>query len=359
MKDPVRAVISLHGIKTRGVWQKDLAPELALAGLVPYALDYGSFGVFQLLRRSSLDKQVRWLVNEYDRITADSRCERPSVIAHSFGALQVSHLLKMHNHVMFDKVILAAGIVPLSYPWSDMLNAQRVTWVVNDLGGKDLWPKVARLFAPHAGNSGTARFSEEHRALHQIEHPHYGHSDYFSQGNFRRNWLPTLLMDKRAIVDNLHALIGILAIKLALKRSRLRCFVLQVDPMKTYLKVVPGLHLGDTSPREVEVAMSLDARGPGAAPALAYKEMREVRQLTSDLEAHAASFGDNSPLHKELKWSISLPVPDEAFATAAGVLIIDGLDDSSNGALDNELLEDDDVFNILIQIGSCLGAARP
>ena len=130
------------------------------------------------------------------------------------------------------------------------------------------------------------------------------------------------------------------------------------EPTTSCLKVVPGLHLGDASPREIEVAISLDALGPGAAPALAYKEMREVRQFAGDLQALNASFGDDSPLHKELKWSFALPVPKgQAFADAAGVLIIDGLDDPSNGVLDNELMEDDDIFNILIKIGEYLSPA--
>ena len=361
MKQPVRVAISLHGIKTRGVWQKDLAPELALAGFVPYVLDYGDFGALQLLRGSSLDKKVGWLVREYDRIKADSRCERPSVIAHSFGTLQVARLLEKYDHVMFDKVILAAGIVPLDYGWSDMLNAQRVTWVVNDFGGKDLWPKVARWFIPNAGNSGTARFRDEHRALHQVAHPHHGHSDYFSKGNFRRNWVPTLLLNKRAIIDKLHALIGILAQKLKLNRDRLRCFVLMVEPGTTCLKVVPGLHLGDASPREVEVAVSLDALGPGAGPAVAFKEMREVRQNSDDLEALRGSFGADSPLHKDLKWSIASPIPDaEAvdFDRGIGVLIIDGLAELRQGELVDELIEDENVFNMLIQMGEDLHAVR-
>lgn len=360
MRDAVRVVISLHGIKTRGVWQKDLAPELALAGFVPYVLDYGDFGAIQLLRRSSLDKKVDSLIKEYDRIRADTRCERPSVIAHSFGTLQIARLLETHDHVVFDKVILAAGIIPLDYAWSHMLDAQRVNWVVNDYGGKDIWPRLARVFVPNAGNSGTARFTKEHRALHQVAHPHHGHSSYFSQGNFRRNWVPTLALNKRAIVDKLHALIGILSQTLGLKRDRLRCFVLLVEPTTTGLKVAPGLYLGDTSSREVDVSIPLDATGPGAAPALAYKEMREVRQSEEDLKVLADSFAGDSPLHNDLKWSIALPIPDdgETFEAASGVLVVDGLAEPKGGALANELLADENVFTILIQIGEALSKGR-
>lgn len=360
MADDTRVVISLHGIKTRGVWQKDLAPELALAGFVPYVLDYGNFGAIQLLRSSSLDKKVEWLVQQYDRICAETRCRRPSVIAHSFGTLQVARLLAKHEHVVFDKVILAAGIVPLDYPWSHLLDAHRVAWVVNDYGGRDIWPRIARRFVPHAGNSGTARFRLEHRALHQVAHPHHGHSDYFSQGNFRRNWIPTLQLDKRAVVDGLHALVGILARDLAVQRRQLRCFVLLMDGEHERLKIGAGLHLGEASARELSVAIPLDATGPGAAPALAFNEMREVRQSGDDLQVLADSYAGDSPLHPDLRWSVSLPIPDLAqlnegnLDRASGVLIVDGLVEPDGDVLARELIADENVFTVIMRLADLL-----
>ena len=245
----MRVVLSLHGIQTRGVWQKDLAPELAQAGLVPYVLDYGQVGAIRLLRSSSLDTQVNWLVKEYDRIKADTGCARPSIIAHSFGTLQIGHLLQKYDHVIFDKVILAGSILPTDYPWAKMLTKQRVAWVVNDYGGKDFWPKLARRFINRAGDSGVSRFRDEHRGLHQVEHPHHGHSDYFSQGNFRHHWVPTLLLDKRWMVDDRHALIGMLANEYGMNADRIRCPVL-AEPQATtaYLEVIAGLHIGTFVP---------------------------------------------------------------------------------------------------------------
>jgi pimeloyl-ACP methyl ester carboxylesterase len=359
MVRPLRVVISLHGIKTRGVWQKDLAPELALGGFVPYVLDYGNVGAMQLMLEGSQDRKVDWLVAQYDRIRAESRCERPSVIAHSFGTLQVARLLEKYDHVVFDKLILAASIVRTDYPWSHMLDAMRVNWVVNDYGGKDIWPKVAGMFVPNAGRSGTERFQKDHRALHQVAHPHHGHSSYFAQGNFRRNWVPTLQLDKRAVVDKLHALIGILAQALQLQRNRLRCFVLEVEQSTSSLKVVPGLHIGETTTREIDVSIPLGAYGPGAGPALAFTEMREVRQSQEDLKILADSYGGDSPLHKELAWSVALPIPKgEAMEEASGVLIVDGLEEPAGNALARELLADENVFKIIIQIGEVLRAAQ-
>lgn len=362
MTAPPAVVISLHGIKTRGVWQKDLAPELALAGYIPYVLDYGNLWALQMMLPGTLDTKVDWLVKEYDRIVADTRCLRPSIIAHSFGTLQVARLLDKYDHVVFDKVILAAGIIPLDYPWPHLLDANRVSWVSSNYGGKDLWPKIAGRFVPHAGNSGTAPFRRAHRALHQVAHPHHGHSSYFSQGNFRQNWIPSLLLDKRAVVDRLHVLIGLLSKRLGLARNRLRCFVLVRDAVSGSLKVGSGLHLGEASLREINVAIPLDTEALGAAPALAFNEMREVRQSAEDLKVLAESFEGDSPLHPDLKWSIAMPIPaGDSFAAACGALVVDGLVELKEGSLANELIDDENVFTALVQLGSILdaGTHRP
>ncbi|MYM89131.1 hypothetical protein GTP91_18385 [Rugamonas sp. FT82W] len=324
--DQNRVVISLHGIRTRGVWQKDLVPELAKDGFIPYVLDYGYFNVFQLMRSSSLDKQVNWLTGQYDRIRAETGCKRPSVIAHSFGTLQVARMLEMHRHVVFDKIILAASIVRCDFPWAQMLSESRAKWVVNDYGGKDIWPRFAGWAVPNAGNSGSVGFLSKHRALRQVEHPHHGHSDYFSLGNFRYNWIPTLLLQKRKIVDDLHGLIGMLSKDLGVDRKQLRCFVFAEDPDTECLKVVPGLQVGEINEAETRMAISMDAIGIEAAPTIAFKQMREVRQNRQDLVELGDSLGSGSPFNRNVAWSISVPLPyGTDTSRAIGVLIVDAL----------------------------------
>lgn len=356
----MRVVISLHGIKTRGVWQNDLVPELALAGLVPYVLDYGQLGAMHLARARSLDAQVSWLVREYDRITADTGCARPSVIAHSFGTLQIGRLLQKYDHVIFDKVILAAGILPISYPWEKMLRRHRVAWVVNDYGGNDFWPKLARYFVSGAGECGAARFADTHRGLHQVDHPHHGHSDYFSQGNFRNHWIPTLLLDKRSMVDGLHFLLGVLAKEYGMNRNRLRCSVLaERQPLAAYLEVVAGLHIGELIKGELEVAVRLNAVGPEAGPALAYIHMREVKLNSDDLEMLRESLGKAAPWHPDLKWALLLPVPSIGDnGKAVAVLRLEGFDPPSPGLLENGLIGANTVNIILRRLGADLNDLR-
>jgi hypothetical protein len=91
-----RVVISIHGIRTRGVWQKDLVPILARAGFIPYVLDYGHFTAISLLRRSRRERQVDWLLQEYNRIVQENNNSLPSIIAHSFGTYQVAALIEQN-----------------------------------------------------------------------------------------------------------------------------------------------------------------------------------------------------------------------------------------------------------------------
>lgn len=346
-------VISLHGIRTRGVWQNDLVPELALAGLVPYVLDYGQFGALHSARRRSLDAQVEWLVREYDRITADTGCARPSVIAHSFGTLQLGRLLQKYDHVIFDKVILAAGILPISYPWAKMLAKHRVAWVVNDYGGNDLWPKLARYVIRFAGECGAARFSDTHRGLHQVEHPHHGHSDYFSQGNFRHHWIPTLLLNKRSMVDNLHSLLGVLAKRYGMNRKRLRCSVLaEPQPFAAHLEVITGVHAGEFIAGELDQAFRLSAVSSGAGPGIALNSMREVILGCDDVEVLRESLGNDAPWHQDLNWAILLPVPTVGDSSKASALLrLEGLEPPPSGLLETGLIKDDTTNIILRRLG--------
>lgn len=352
----MRVVISLHGIKTRGVWQNDLMPELALAGLVPYVLDYGQLGAMHLARARSLDAQVSWLVREYDRITAETGCARPSVIAHSLGTLQVGRLLQKYDHVIFDKVILAGGILPINYPWATMLERHRVAWVVNDYGGSDFWPKLARHFVRSAGACGASRFSDSHRGLHQVDHPHHGHSDYFSKGNFRHHWIPTLLLDKRSMVDDMHSMVGALAREYGIDRKRLRCSVLaEPRPLAAYLEVVAGLHIGEFMQGELDVAVRLNAIGPEAGAALAFMHMREVKLNDDDVDMLRGDLGDEAPCHQDLQWALLLPVPTILDNTkAAAVLRLEGLDPSSPALLEKGVIKDETINIVLRRLGADL-----
>ena len=100
-----RHVFLLHGIKTRGKWQKDVTPLLSAQRLIPIPLDFGYFLSLQLMCPSARKRKLHWLMKEYDEKCAFHNCKSPSIVAHSFGCYLVASLLKKYKDVRFDRII--------------------------------------------------------------------------------------------------------------------------------------------------------------------------------------------------------------------------------------------------------------
>jgi len=188
-----RHVFLLHGIKTRGKWQKDVSPLLSAHGLIPIPLDFGYFGARQLVWPPARKKKRQWLLEEYTRECARLRCESPSIVAHSFGCYLVASLLKKYSQVRFDRIIFCGSIVHPGYPWADFAARGQVKSVLNQYGGEDFWTWVVQWAVEDAGPSGYSGFGHPCAIVQQQNHPEFEHSDYFYDLNYNQNWIPFLL----------------------------------------------------------------------------------------------------------------------------------------------------------------------
>src|ERR1051325_2864688 len=106
MRRPI--VISLHGIRTRGGWQKELTQTLNESGFVHVPLDYGFFGALQLLLPFARRKKVDWFRDRYGQAVGDG--PPPSLIAHSFGTYIATEAMRIYPSVRFDRIILCGSI---------------------------------------------------------------------------------------------------------------------------------------------------------------------------------------------------------------------------------------------------------
>lgn len=325
----LRPVISLHGINTNGRWQKDLAPSLARAGFIPVALDYGYFAPHRLLLPWSLKRQTQWLVGEYDRIVHEYSNPRPSVVAHSFGTLQVASLLQKHSHVQLDKLILCGSIVPSDFDWRPFLDSGRVSWIENDYGHSDPWPRVAKWLVPHAGDSGANGFTIAAHGMHQVRNAQYAHSDCFTLGHMQRHWLPTLLTDKRTALDIMDWLRRDFARLHGLKTDRVRTLLMRVDPTTNYLRVLPGLTLGDVLASEAMLALRTDAYLHTAGPAAALQAGTWHIVSANEYAPIRDGIADGK-VHPSLQYTISIPLGGASNTPPNSVLVIDGFDNPSD-----------------------------
>jgi pimeloyl-ACP methyl ester carboxylesterase len=319
---PKKVVISVHGIRTRGVWQKELVPILARADFVPYVLDYGYFTVLSLLRRSRRERKIDWLLQEYNRIVQESGDQRPSIIAHSFGTFQVAELIERYPDVKFDNVIFAASIVRSDFDWARVLDGGQVNFVENDFGRRDFWPRLAAKVVRGAGDSGAAGFKCRNDWLNQRCFPHYKHSNYFHYIHFKQNWIPTLLLNMRQIIEILKGAIQTVATALSLSSGQVRAHLSMPDrSSNNRLLIVPGLHVNMHNESELKIPQPTNVAAMTMSSAATAFVTRRV--ATSKHNPHVKASGVLLP-HPDLQWIISIPIVEND-NPVLGVLEIDGL----------------------------------
>jgi hypothetical protein len=184
-------VISLHGIHTRGSWQKELTKTLNEYGFDHVPLDYGFFGVLSLLLASARRKKVDWFRDCYSQAVGDG--PPPCLIAHSFGTYVASEAMRIYPGVRFDRVILCGSIVREDYPWSTVMDGGSATAIMNDYGGTDFWAGVVAWAVRNAGPSGRHGFVDDAGGrMVQRFNPDWRHSDYFFDLNYRKSWISFL-----------------------------------------------------------------------------------------------------------------------------------------------------------------------
>lgn len=193
-----RVVCSIHGIKTRGAWQKELQASFdqARAGLEHRPLDFGLFGALALLIPALRDRKIAWFLDQYTRIIKEEQLGStpPSIIAHSFGTYIVAQAMERYPEIRFDRLVMCGSIVRRDYPWSHRARSGQIIRALNDFGRRDIWVRVAEWVVADAGSSGYEGFSDTaDNCLVQRRHETWRHSDYFYRLNYERNWIPFII----------------------------------------------------------------------------------------------------------------------------------------------------------------------
>jgi pimeloyl-ACP methyl ester carboxylesterase len=324
-----RCVMSLHGIRTRGVWQKDLVPVLARQGFIRYALDYGSFSVFKFASRRARARKVDWLRSEYERVTAEAGVRRPSIVAHSFGTYLVAGLLVKYQELRFDKVIFAGSIVDRDFDWSSPIAKGQVNLVRNDYGALDRWPGMARWLVWDSGPSGTQGFTATHPRLLQQQFPRHGHSDYFHRQHFTHYWIPTLMRvvvsdaERPRLTEVLDIASQIVANRMALEPALVRANVFVPDE-HGQLRIPQGLVHNMNDPVEQTVTIT---PGTGCTGTAFQERAPTIAIMHEDWGAHTLPGEELAKVDKRLKWIVSMPIPDPDVAGGVlGVFNVDGLE---------------------------------
>lgn len=184
-------VITLHGIRTRGEWQKTLVSPLIDGGFHPIPLDYGYFTSLQLLMPWTRRRKVEWFRNQYQSLIKPGD-PPPHLIAHSFGSYIAAEAMRKHSEIRFGRVIICGSIIERGFPWQIAFSRGQVTCVLNETGGRDVPAAIVGWAVEDAGSSGRDGFKGSHPCLIESPNPHDAHSDAFYTARAQQRWVPFL-----------------------------------------------------------------------------------------------------------------------------------------------------------------------
>jgi pimeloyl-ACP methyl ester carboxylesterase len=188
-----KIVISVHGIRTTGGWQKQIASVVSENGWIYYPLDYGYFSAIHFALPRIRKSRITWFCHQFDQIKERYPEVTPSVIAHSNGTYIVANALKTYPHIRVDKVILCGSIARPDFDWETIFERKQATLVRNEVGVKDIWAGHAHWLAwGDTGPSGQRGFTKDHKRLSQPRFPEFGHATFQAYGHYRAAWLPFL-----------------------------------------------------------------------------------------------------------------------------------------------------------------------
>lgn len=190
-------VITVHGIRTHAQWQRRLADHLQDAGFRASVPSYGWLWIFGLLSKSGRENKIAWFLLEYDRLTKGGTAEPPSVIAHSMGTYIVATAMERFERIRFNRVIFCGSIVRRDYSWTRRRQAGQIQKVLNDCGRRDLWVGLVEWWVKLSGPSGRAGFSDLAEGCVSNEVHEFRHSDYFTEENYTKRWIPFLRGEDR------------------------------------------------------------------------------------------------------------------------------------------------------------------
>ena len=337
-----KTVVTIHGIQTRGKWQKTITPYLAKHGLIPYHIDFGWYNALLFFlpwtRKNcveSVRKELEFLVETLGGHSGNKK--RISVIAHSFGTHIAIEALKGNagSTLFYDRVVLTGSILPLDTSWRAMIHKDK--WLLAAMNERVTGDWVVKLaeFASQklgffsglqASATGRVSFNEKSVRLLDRDPPQRGgHSELLKTGNYER-WarfiaypmLPDDILEK--LCGELQMLRqGAAAIlSTQLDKTRINLFAWNGDA----LRIVPGAVDNMNYAPEFRLAISADHGATGTAftkgnPCIAVKENQ--RWVGGDLPS--TEMAKVNPL---LRWVVALPVKSKTRNETVGVLNFDG-----------------------------------
>jgi pimeloyl-ACP methyl ester carboxylesterase len=185
------AVITVHGMNTRGAWQKVISPVIQDSLVRHIPIDYGTVRSRVLFPWTQ--KRIVREIQEAHQDHWEKGWTEISVIAHSLGSLAVGRTLQTAPDLNFSRAVLFGSILPRDFPWEGFISSGQLEAILNETCPRDPWPRRARPWIRGAGPSGCCGFTSTHPDVHQRAYGWTEHSEIATRVHCREAWVPFIV----------------------------------------------------------------------------------------------------------------------------------------------------------------------
>lgn len=195
-----KVLISVHGIRTFGHWQRKLKQEMEKysRSYQHFEVKYGFFDLVSFVTPALRQRKAKMAARRIVTIMADNPGKDIYIVAHSFGTLVVAEALKGQLENRLKRVIFCGSPMPHNADIDHVVSNSEYT--INDCGTGDIVLVVARMLVLGLGDAGRVGFARENSVRFINRYHSGGHDLYFKEVGgessfIERYWLPVLISD--------------------------------------------------------------------------------------------------------------------------------------------------------------------
>lgn len=189
--DPSDVVVLIHGIRDHALWQSSIRECLENSGFTVELTNYERFDVirfllpFQYFRNKVIDR----ISSQVEQINVLHTGKKISFVAHSFGTLIITEIMRRRFNFRAHRIILCGSVVKYDFPF-EQVGERFVLPVLNEVGTRDIWPAIAQSITTGYGAAGSFGFRRPH--VRDRWHDKATHGTFLTSKFCRKYWVPFL-----------------------------------------------------------------------------------------------------------------------------------------------------------------------
>lgn len=190
-------LITLHGIRTKGEWQKDIKSHVSKYSnnFEFFSIQYGFFSLFSFLLPFARRFTLKNVNLHIDKVITENQNKKIYIIAHSFGAYLITNYLSQYTDKNKIELLILSGSVLHQNSLKKYDLQSKAKKIINDCGIQDKVLIANKVFVWGLGDSGRIGLTTANSSTICNRYFEGGHSLYFRKEFYTKYWIPYLLTD--------------------------------------------------------------------------------------------------------------------------------------------------------------------